>query len=129
MATAVTLQELLTALYDSVDAARRTMHHQSVLEPLAASGPARRAMEILDAIGAADVAASTAFEITEVVLRFDCELYEHHGRTGVRLRTRRLWRQPVCLPLEIRLYGSQPLKADVRLGDRLLRTVAGRPRQ
>lgn len=127
MSTPITLQELLAALYDSVDAARhRTRHYPaSQAEPVCGAG---RTWEILEALGSADILTSTAFDITEVVLRFDCELYKHHGRTGLRLRTRHLWRAPACLPLEIRLYGSQPLKADVRLGNQLLKSIAGKPR-
>ena len=126
MTTAIALQELLVALYDSVDGARRFTRQHA---PDAVSVPgARRAMDILSALGAADILATTAFDVTEVTLRFDCELHKHHGRSALRLRTRRLWRTSPTLPLEIKLYGSDTLRTDVRLGNQLLKSIAGRPR-
>jgi len=127
MTTVITLQELLVALYDSVDGALRFAREQAAANTGPVSIAARRAEEIFDVLGSAHILASTAFEVTEVTLRFDCELHMHQGRACLRLRRRYFWRAPASLPLEIRLYGSQPLKTDVRLGGELIKRIAGRP--
>jgi hypothetical protein len=130
MTKVIALQELLMALYDSMHAAREyASGHKMESGRLAASGAASRAKDVLNALGSAHILDVTSFEVIELTLRFDCELHQQHGRMGLRLRSRHFWRSPVSLPLEIRLYGSEPLRTDVRIGNQLLKTIAGRPQQ
>ncbi|KPC52579.1 hypothetical protein [Amantichitinum ursilacus] len=125
MRNVITLQDLLTALYDSMLAARATPRSESHDAP--APRAVERARRILQAAGAASHISATAYDISEMKMRFDCELYQRNGKTGLQMRRTRWWRNPPSLPVEIRLYGSQPLKTDVLIGGHLLKTIAGRP--
>jgi hypothetical protein len=122
------LRDLLVALYDSMQAARDHADNLAARsgEP-AGSDSARRALQILSMLGSTSVSSSTAFSISEMTLSFDCELYHRRGKYGLALRRKHFWRTPKCLPVQIRLYGSQPLKTEVLLDGKLLQNIAGRP--
>lgn len=127
MRYSVTLGELLLALYDSLQGAKQHARNLAVPGVRATAPDTERALRILESVGAESILATTAFDITELTLRFECELYRRDKQLGLQISRPHFWRRPPRLPLEIRLYGSLPLLTEVRLGGQLLRSLAGRP--
>lgn len=128
MARPPSLRDLLLALYDSMQAARDYADHLAAQSSHQNESTAvQNARELLSLLGSASVSASSAFAISELTLSFDCELRRQGGKYGLALRRPRFWRSSRSLPLQIRLYGSQPLKTEVLLDGRMLHHIAGRP--